>query len=283
MKAKIIFFLFVTSFFISCSKNDEDSPIPDTPSTKEETLLNVSYGPNPLQTFDLYLPANRTLATKTLILVHGGSWIGGDKSELNSVIDVLKKNLPEYAVANINYRLASAGNPAFPMQIDDINSVVNKLKKENYTISSNIGFIAYSAGAQLSLLYSYTTNTNNNIKIVCSIVGPTNFTDPSYTTAPEFNSTASIITGQTYDSNPQLFKDLSPLYKATSVSPPTILLYGDKDPLVPINQGKDLSARLNELGVYNEFKLYNGGHGDWGPTDQLDAYTRLINFIKKKF
>ena len=281
MKTMFIFLMLVFSMQISCdSKNDAPN---QTSPLVAETKLNTSYGVNNQQVFDLYLPANRSESkTKTIILVHGGGWIEGDKSNMDYLIPIIKQNLPEYAIANVNYRLASAGNYAFPMQISDINAVFLKLKNGDYGISDDFGFIGVSAGAHLSLLYSY-SNPSSNIKMVGSIVGPTNFTDVNYTNNPAWIANYFSLTGVNYSGNESYFEQLSPLFRASSNAAPTILLYGNADPLIPTTQGVDLHNKLDELGVFNEFKLYNGGHGDWAAVDQFDAYTRLINFIKAKF
>lgn len=280
MKINNLFFsllLVVTSLFISCT-SDEDTII-----LGEVTLLNVSYGSDSEQVFDLYLPANRNENTKTLILVHGGGWIEGDKQDMSYLIPIIKQNLPGYAIANINYRLASANNYAFPMQINDITTVINKLKTTNYTISNNFGFIGTSAGGHLSMLYSYAHDTTNDIKMVCSIVGPTNFTDSNYTNNPLWLATYFSLTGVNYVGNESYYESLSPYHTATTTSPPTLLLYGNSDPLIPTTQGQNMHDQLNALGVYNEFNLYNGGHGNWSQPDLLDAYLKMINFINNKF
>jgi acetyl esterase/lipase len=119
--------------------------------------------------------------------------------------------------------------------------------------------------------------------MVCSIVGPTNFIDPNYLNDPTFSSLYTSLTGVSYADNPEYYQELSPLFKATSSAPPTILFYGNQDPLVPTSQGTDLHLKLDNLSVYNEFTLYNGGHGDWATPDQIDAYTKLIAFINNKF
>jgi acetyl esterase/lipase len=281
MKTPHFFYFFLFTLLFSCKP--EDAPVINQPA-KEETFLNVSYGTSNLQTYDIYLPANRNKeVTKTLIVVHGGGWVQGDKADTNYLVDIVKKNLPDYAIVNMNYRLSTKDNPALPMQIDDIIAVVNKILTSNYGISENLGFIGLSAGAHLSMLYSYGYNTNNRVKMVVDIVGPTNFTDINYTNNPEWIKQYFAITGLNYFDNIDYFKSISPLFKATASAPPTIMLYGNADPLIPTTQGKDLQAKLNDLGVYNEFNLYNGGHGNWAPTDQLDAYTKMVNFIKKRF
>lgn len=283
MKSYKLFSFFIpllALFLTSCAGENTT-----TDTSTEKTLLNVSYGSNPQQAFDLYLPANRSAAsTKTLILVHGGGWTSGDKGDMVYVTNIIKQYLPGYAIANMNYRLASAGNPAFPMQIDDINAVINNLKNtSDYAISDNFGFIGVSAGGHLSLLYSYANNSNNDVKMVCSIVGPTDFTDPNYVNNPTLAAAFESVTGVSYASNPAYYQQLSPLYRATAAAPPTILFYGNADPLIPTTQGVNMHARLDQLGVYNEFTLYNGGHGNWALADQLDAYGKLVAFIQARF
>lgn len=278
----VFMFLFILINF-SCSKNDGPTEFLD--NSKEETRLGMVYGTTTQQVFDLYLPANRSpLTTKTLILVHGGSWVGGDKSNMDYLVNILKQNLPTYAIANMNYRLATAGNPAFPMQINDIQLLISALKgsRFNFGISEQFGLIGVSAGGQLSLLYSYGFNNSNDVKMVCSIVGPTDFTDPNYLNNPILFDSFTGVTGVNYNENPEFYQQISPLYRATSTSPPTLLLYGNQDPLVPTTQGVNMNARLDELGVYNEFTLYNGGHADWAIPDQLDAYGKVITFIQNK-
>ena len=267
-------------FFISSCSSNENTPNP----LEAQQLTNVSYGNDAKQKFDLYLPANRNASdTKTLILVHGGSWIGGDKSEMNPILEVVRKNLPNYAIVNMNYRLSTLGKPAFPMQIDDIAAVIAKLKNGKYDISDNIGFIGISAGGHLSLLYSYAYNTDKNVKMVCSIVGPTNFTDPAYTDNAISASFFGSVAGDSYVNNPALHQQLSPLLRVDSASPPTLMFYGNQDPVVPLNQGVQLRDRLDQLGVYYEFTLYNGGHGNWSAEDLTDAHTKLVAFVKNKF
>jgi acetyl esterase/lipase len=271
------FFLIIAS--LSCSSEQAT-----TNDISELNLTNVSYGTDSYQKYDLYLPANRNSSTKTLILIHGGSWIGGDKTDMNVFGQILKTNFPNYAICNINYRLANAQSTAFPKQLDDIETVISSLKTSNYSISNQYALIGVSAGGHLSMLYSYTKNTNNEIKMVCSIVGPTNFSDPAYTDNPSFTSTFLAVAGTTYQENPSYFLSLSPLFTATNSAPPTILFYGNNDPLVPINQGPDMFAKLNDLNVNTELNVYNGGHlNDWSFNDITDLNNKLTNFIHAKF
>lgn len=242
--------------------------------------LNIGYGDDINQKFDLYLPANRTATTKIMILVHGGGWSSGDKSDMNPIKDLIQLDFPDLAIVNINYRLADVNNKPYPMQIEDITSIINHLKEKNskYIISEDFGFIGTSAGAHLSLLWSYAFDTNKNVDMVCSIVGPTNFTDPAYlnSTSPELQLLLSLF-GEEF-SLPFL-EEASPFHQLTAQAPPTILFYGGQDPLIPITQGTDLRDKLQNLGVTHEFTLYeNEGHG-WVGTSLLDTWSKLKVFI----
>lgn len=277
---KLLFiYLFVVSTFISCSSDDSDSIIADPLEVYEE--LNISFGNDSNQVFDIYLPANRTEDTKTLILIHGGGWTSGDKTDMNPFKEFIIEQLSEYAVVNMNYRLADENNQPYPMQINDISSVVNYLasNQNNYTISNDIGFVGVSAGAHLSLLWSYAFDSDNQTEMVCSVVGPTNFTDPAYlnNTDPILQE---IIDTFGIEASIPFLEEVSPYHRATSSSPPTILFYGGQDPLIPTTQGTAMRDKLEELNITHEFTLYpNEGHG-WVGLNLFDTSLKLKAFIE---
>ena len=273
---------------LSCSKSAEIE-LPDPLLSVE--FNNISYGNDPMQKYDIFLPAQRAKAiTKVFVLVHGGGWISGDKSDLQTFVDFLKIQFPSYAVVNINYRLAAVGQSPFPMQIDDIEKVISDLKSkvEDYQISNKFGFLGISAGAHLSMLYSYAYDEMQEIQMVCSIVGPTNFTDENYSnsTNPDIIDNFELIesiTGENFETNMQYYESVSPYHVVDQDAPPTILFYGGQDPLIPTSQGISMHDKLDELGVINDFTLYeNEGHGWVGPS-LVDTYTKLNAFINTHF
>jgi len=262
---------------ISCSTDSSNN----TGSLAYTQHINVSYGNDSDQKFDIYLPANRTIETKVLILIHGGGWSSGDKSDMNGFRDIIRQDLANVAIVNMNYRLADANNNPYPMQINDITTVINHLKsnQDEYVISDDFGFIGVSAGAHLSLLWSYGFDTTNNIKMVCSIVGPTNFTDPAY-----LNNTNTELQDilDLYGVNPTttFLEEVSPYHRATTSSPPTILFYGGQDPLIPTTQGTDMRDKLQSLGVTHQFTLYpDAGHG-WIGLELIDTWNKLKLFTQ---
>ena len=116
----------------------------------------------------------------------------------------------------------------------------------------------------------------------CSIVGPTNFTDPAYlnNTNPELQILLDLYG---LDATTEYLEEVSPYHRVTASAPPTILFYGGLDPLVPTTQGTAMRDKLQDLGVTHEFTLYpNAGHG-WIGLDLLDTSFKLKAFIEAHF
>jgi acetyl esterase/lipase len=282
MKKHLIVVLFIGLLF-SCSSNDDKAAAAPALPLTEQTLANVAYGTDPQQKMDVYLPANRTADTKVVIVIHGGAWVEGDKADMGDVAAKVHERFPDYAVVNINYRLATQGSPAFPKQTDDLQKVIRFLKDSNYTVSDDYALIGASAGAHIAMLYSYKYDTAHEVKVVCNIVGPADFSDPAYVTHPLYSFAAQALLG-TPNVTDQMIADVSPINHITAQSPPTITFYGGVDPLIPSSQGPRLKAALDAAGVYNEFYFYpEGGHANWDEETLDDVYTRFTVFFNAEF
>ena len=97
------FLFFLVLLIFACG--DEEVEVQEEFSIAVEDF-DISYGNNELQTYDLFLPAGRSSATTDLVLlIHVGSWISGDKSDIDGIVDLLQTTMPDYAIANMNYRL----------------------------------------------------------------------------------------------------------------------------------------------------------------------------------
>ncbi len=279
-KQLIIFASLFLGLYFGCSK---DSPEEQTTTTEPEVVdayeaLNVSYGSDANQVFDIYLPENRTNTTKILILIHGGSWVSGDKSDMNTIKTFVSALHPDVGIINMNYTLAGVNNPPVPLQTDDISAVVDYIStnKSSLIVSDDIGFIGVSAGAHLSLLWSYAYDDNDQVDMVCSIVGPANFTDPAYYDNLIYQPIYQLF------GNPSIefLESASPYHRATTTSPPTLLFYGGMDPLVPTSQGVDMDAQLTSLGVTHEFHFYpDEGHG-WEGDNLIDTTSKISTYIE---
>jgi acetyl esterase/lipase len=279
---KILFLLIfgIQICFVSCSKENDNTPFQQQ---EAETFLNVSYGSNPLQKYDLYLPANRSSEkTKIIILVHGGGWIEGDKADMEFLIPNIKLRHPNHAILNMNYVLADALTPAFPNQFLDVDAVINKITAESddLQILPQFALIGASAGAHISLMYDYVYDTDDQVKMVGDIVGPTDFTDSFYTSNPGFPILlAALVDESAYPTGTNYSEVLSPALQVSNASSPTLLFYGNTDTLVPLTNGITLNNALTNAQIDHNFTVYNGGHGDWAQIDIENMITQINTYV----
>lgn len=292
MKLKNLFLVPVLFLVVitSCSKSDTGggggTPAP-TPVAQKITM-DTSYGTDAKQKMDIYLPANRTTTTtKVIIMIHGGSWIGGDKNDFNIVIDSLRKRLPDYAIFNVNYRLAAlpSTNP-FPTQENDVKAAVEFIynNRASFLVSDKFVLTGASAGGHLALLQAYKYQSPIKIKAVVDYCGPTDmaamYTD--YTGSPlQFGITA-LMSG-TPATNAALYASSSPVtFVTTSNACPTIIFQGSADAIVnATTQSFALKTKLSTAAVANEYYVYAGlGHVDtWTATTFTDSYNKIQVFL----
>ena len=277
------FLFFLVLLIFACG--DEEVEVQEEFSIAVEDF-DISYGNNELQTYDLFLPAGRSSATTDLVLlIHGGSWISGDKSDIDGIVDLLQITMPDYAIANMNYRLDIDPDRLFVDHMDDIDAVITDLMQDNTElgISNNIMLAGVSAGGHMTLLYAYSRNDNDYVKLAGNIIGPTNFLDPSYVDSdnPTFIATISAIIATTGRplTETDFYNAVSPIHFVDGSTVPTIQFLGELDPLIPVTQGTSLQDELNSSGITNDLIIYEGeGHGWTDPDNWTDTAERFAAF-----
>jgi len=278
---KLFFVFFSIALLVSCGKGVDVQPQQPLPA---EALSNVSYGSDPAQKMDVYLPGGRTDTTKLIVLVHGGAWMTGDKSDFSFFVPVLQQKFPGYAIANINYRLATIAANHFPAQENDMKAAVDFLvqKSNDYRISQKIILLGASAGAHMALLQAY-KYSSPKIKAVIDFFGPTDMA-ALFNALPAGSLTQTalqIVMSGTPVTNASLYTQSSPINFVNAQSSPTLILHGTADDVVPIAQSNDLKARLQNFGVVHQMVTYPGlGHDVWPPATMNDAFNKIETFIK---
>lgn len=271
--------LSLMSFLLSCTKDNDRSNAVPLPAA---VILDTAYGTDPLQKMDIYLPSGRDGHAPTIVLIHGGGWSGGDKNELTSSVKGIQDIFPGYAVVNINYRLAKDGvTNVFPTQENDVKSAIETILRNTgkFHISDDLILIGFSAGGHLALLHGYKNDPGRNVKAIVDFFGPTDLAALSNIGLVQalilFNAT-----GKTYSQHQEIFIQSSPVNFVTKDSPPTIILQGGKDELVPPSQAAILNNKLEEKHVVHQLVLYpEEGHG-WTGINLLDSFEKIKNFIQ---
>jgi acetyl esterase/lipase len=233
---------------------------------------------------DLYLPEKADGRLPLIVWIHGGGWQAGSKDGCPAMSFVAKG----YAVASINYRLSQ--HAVFPAQIEDCKAAIRWLRANaaKYHIDpEQVGVWGASAGGHLVALLGTTAgakelegkggNANQSSRVQCVVdfFGPTDFVhwDPDFNKAV-YTMITNLLGGKANE-NAAKARAASPLFYADKDSAPLLIVHGDKDPLVPLNQSEALVEAMKKSGV--EAKLVvikNGGHG--GPGFDTPENRKLI-------
>ncbi|RAI84778.1 alpha/beta hydrolase [Algoriphagus yeomjeoni] len=260
---KITFGIFILGAFWSCTSNGDE-----TPSERLESLdlSDQSYGSEPNQLMDVYLPAGRsTTNTPLLIYIHGGAWVEGSKEEFKQFRSSLSAALPDYAFVSINYSLYNftTGTNKFPTQENEVIKAINYIlsKSLEWNISDTIILAGASAGGHLALLHAYKHESVGNVTAVVAFFPPTDLAelyDYSFLTITGLGG----LLGSSPMENPTAYANSSPITFIDGESVPTIFFHGTADNVVPFSQSEILEEKLSKAGVKHEFtKVLNQGHG----------------------
>ena len=280
MRKLIVFFSLVV-LIASCKKNDTMTP--NSPDVSVAIAYSdVGYGTDPLQKMDINLPGGRSVnSTKTIVVIHGGSWIDGDKTDMTFVVDSIKKRSSNFAFINLNYRLAiNSATDLFPTQELDVKSAIEFYlsKAAGYGVSQDLIVLGASAGAHLALLHSYKNDPNKHVKAVVDFFGPADLVAIWNQGLLQQIALIAVI-GQSYSQDSTMYKLSSPINFVSAQSPPTIALQGGLDDIVIPEQTTMLIDKLNSSGVPNQLVTYpNEGHG-FTDADNTDALNRILPFL----
>jgi len=246
-----ILFMMAVLLAASCSKDSS------TKLKEAQTLIDQAYGASAQQVADVYIPKGGGQGYGAVILIHGGAWIAGDKTDFGSSPSMLSAE--GYVVVNMNYRLADPSYVVTPtlntititQMLDDVDAVKAYVRNNAADWDCNpdkIALIGASAGAHLALMDTLTKNGSETIKACVSFSGPTDFTDTGFHTNNfPYNGTQfkvldglQLVVAKKWDSEPgnPAFVAASPVSQnLTQVAGTRILIvHGQNDSIVPFSQ-----------------------------------------------
>lgn len=228
---------------------------------------------------DLYLRAEAARPAPVVLQIHGGSWAGGDSTQLPGINRYLAAR--GYAVVAINYRLVPAYT--FPAPLEDVRAAVAWVKAEGPALGldpSRIVLMGRSAGGHLALLAGY-ERPDPSLRGIVAYYPPTDMVwsweHPADPWVYDSHGVLRAFFAGDPSTKPEVYRAASPLEFVTAQSAPTLLVHGGRDELVFEAQSERLAARLSELGVRNlHLSLPWASHGCdanlAGPSGQLSVY-----------
>jgi acetyl esterase/lipase len=220
------------------------------------------------QKLDVYYPKTGG-PWPVFLYVHGGSWRELDKAEGAGWRYL---NDSGFLVASLNYRLATS-DIKFPAMIEDIKCAVRYLRAHaaRYHLDPDaIGVLGASAGGHLAALLGTADESagfdvgqyldqSSRVQAVVTMSGLSDFTVP---VEGGVSMAIYFAFGALAGTNPTLLAPASPVTYITPDDPPFLILHGDEDGVVPIEQAQILDEKLTAAGVPSTLVVVKGGdHG----------------------
>jgi acetyl esterase/lipase len=240
-------------------------------------IRDVEYARVGAQSLKLDLHVPRVRARPPLIVwVHGGAWRSGSRSNMP-----LGKLVEEgFAVASVDYRLST--DVKFPAQIHDLKAAIRFLRRHGGQWDVPVEKIVIagdSAGAHLAALVGVSNghaelegdigndrNQSSDVQGIISFYGGANLTTILKQSTPHGLSVRvpalDLLLGGQPDDVPALARLASPVFHVDRSDPPLLLLHGDQDPQMPINQSHELCGAYQKAHAPVQFEVVHGAaHG----------------------
>lgn len=204
-----------------------------------------------------------------VVLVHGGGWGSGDKAgaeKPGSGADITPwfQPLTDAGIAwvSINYRLAPANR--WPACVDDTRAALAWVKAhiaEHHGDPTRLALMGHSAGGHIALLAALPEK--DGPAPVAAVVGCAAVSDlvSDSKRRGEISKGLQNLFGLApaiTDSSVEILSNASPLNLLRAGYPPILLLHGDADRTVPLDQSRAFQEKARGLGIPCELRVLPG-------------------------
>jgi acetyl esterase/lipase len=236
-----------------------------------------------------------------VVCFHGGAWSAGNRRDLSgngrdkggkttpSWIEVIAAQ--GYVAASVSYRLAPKNK--FPAMVEDARAAVRFLRANAKAYKADpdkFAALGFSAGGHLALLCGMCDKTagfdvgecldeSGQVQCVIDFFGPTDLA--LYAKSQEIEDGYLVpVFGKECKTDPTVYKKASPVTYVSKAAPPTLLLHGTFDLIVPVKHSESLHKALTDAGATAELHTVQfAGHGGWSDRDMLKAQTAVFKFL----
>lgn len=239
-------------------------------------IVYAKYGDRELK-LDLYLPDQPKGLVPAILCVVGGGWRSTDKAGYTEPGKGLAA--AGFVAAAITYR--STIDTIAPGNVYDCKAGVRWLRANagKYGIDpQRIGALGGSAGGHLVAMLG-TTNGRQDlegdggnprqssaVQAVCDFCGPTDLTLGAQPALREkyklLYECEDAYLGSPAAERMELAKLVSPLFHVSRATTPTLIVHGDRDDIVPLDESVRFHEALKKNGVPTELRVVKGGTHD---------------------
>lgn len=217
---------------------------------------------------DVFQPVNAVEPTPVVIFLHGGGWFLRDRTDFYSFGAGFGMN--GYASVMIEWRDLPPNG--FYDQVTDIKDAIRwvRLHAEEYNIDpSRVGISGASSGAHMAAIVATTGDgegLGDDPPGTDSTIQSAVYFEGVYDLLGDHKDVTKILfwfftNGPRLLDAPELFEIFSPIYNIDGSEPPSLMIYGTKDDIVPTGQPQRFAEALVAKGVPGVTLPFPGGHG----------------------
>ena len=263
---------------------------------------NVRYGEAERDLVTVYVPrsAKNREYNGCILYIHGGSWTGGEKEDMEPLCKKLAGK--GYITATMSYSLCSDetfGEITVFTMLDEIGMCISALKDFSNEHGLNVTMVApsgYSAGGHISMLYCYTRAEEAALKVAFTAnrVGPADMTtaawgDSAYRLTSQLTGVTITDAMKANGEADRLCREISPVAYVNEATVPSLFAYAGNDLLVPKgnreSMEKTFADTFGENGNGYRYVFYPlSGHGLLlDPVSEECYYNALYDFCETYF
>jgi acetyl esterase/lipase len=273
---------------------------------REDVIYGRKFGT--ALTMDVFTPKKDAKGVGVIMVVSGGFFSSRDSIFLGFIRPLTNRGYTVFAVLH-----GSQPRYTIPEIVQDINRAVRFIRyhAKDYGIDPNcIGITGASAGGHLSLMLGTAgekgdpsakdpvDRESSRVQAVACFFPPTDFLNygkagdakihaidhaPPYRAAfdyRELNKESRLWTSVTDTKRlEEIARQISPVWHVSPDDPPTLIIHGDQDRLVPLQQSELIVEKLKKAGVETNLVVKKGaGHG-WPGLDKDE--TQIIEWFDR--
>ena len=210
---------------------------------------------------DIYRPREGVPEGERLpavIQVHGGGWILGSRSEQGiPLLNHLAAN--GWIGFNVDYRLSPRAT--MPEHVIDVKRAIAWVREHAEELNVDPGRIAItggSAGGHLTALAALTAGdpalqpgfeeADTSVMAAVPFYGLYDLYDEARI-YPHLHDWlfAKVVIKQRVEDAPDLYRSVSPTHRVTDAAPPFLIFHGDQDSVVPVEDARAFTKRLEDV------------------------------------
>jgi alpha-L-fucosidase 2 len=221
-----------------------------------------------------------------VILVHGGAWVSGDRVHTVAPLFAPLENAG-FAWFSVSYRFAS-DLLALGTAVDDVQEAVRfvRANASRFHIDpERLALVGESAGAQLAQMAAARLPRESSVKAIVALYSPTDLVSLAQTSPLVPPPIREAIKGTMFAEVALAFlRSLSPIANINPQLPPTLLIHGTEDSVVPFDQSVRYCDSLKANHVPCELYAVKGGeHGirSWRALKNDNYQQHLLDWLQK--